>query len=647
MIELLVAKQLAKPVLALADSLVTPLMTRIKEELGRNGEALAHKIFGGYANYLNISYARHSFFHSIVFKNEQKKLLDFYIPLRIGSSSGASIRVNRFPQQFRDNSRTLIVDTAGMGKTTLLKFLFLRSIEERSGIPIFVELRKLSRRTSLLQFISDQLTGVEGRKDTSVVLRFLSSGKFIFFLDGYDEIPETERTSVTSDLQEFITRSPNNTFILSSRDELGLVAFPSFQRYSIAQLDKEEAFELLRKYGGNGPVANSLIEKLKLPENAKIHDFLTNPLLTSLLFKSFEFRHVIPLRKHIFYRQVYEALFEAHDLTKEGGEFHRLKRSGLAIDRFEKVLRAFGALTYQATKVELSRDEAIDFLEKAKVLASEPKLDCSKFLHDLTHAVPLMSTEGNYLRWSHRSIQEYFAAQYLCKALKDKTEEVLEGYLTLPGLSKHRNLLELAADIDRAAFNRSVGRKIATSLLSEWDNSYLRTFPGVSESEILERKSLVVGKITFLARRPPPELGDSSSTTFSEISSRILNRMQSTAGAATYTARMIYGDPGPGFIDTLESQIMAAFGQLAEWPFFAVIPSLALDYKNQSFLPNGFEAERVTDEPSSVLNQPGNFSKVNSCLRSQAMWTFNGAAAKEFLADLDNERSSRTALEPW
>ena len=79
---------------------------------------------------------------------------------------------------------------------------------------------------------------------------------------------------------------------MTSREEIGLTAFPQFQRFKIRPLQKQEAYTLLTKYAENN-LSRTLIAKLEQPENSAIHEFLTNPLLTSLLYKSFEYKHTV------------------------------------------------------------------------------------------------------------------------------------------------------------------------------------------------------------------------------------------------------------------------------------------------------------------------------------------------------------------
>ena len=144
-----------------------------------------------------------------------------------------------------------------------------------------------------------------------LLLEFIKTGGFVFFLDGYDEISLDERSAVTANIQDFISKASNNIFFLTSRPEQALASFGDFQVFSINSLTKKEAYELLRRYDKQGNTSKQLIDELKTGQYEMINEFLKNPLLVSLLFAAFDYKHTIPLKKHIFYRQVYDAYFDS------------------------------------------------------------------------------------------------------------------------------------------------------------------------------------------------------------------------------------------------------------------------------------------------------------------------------------------------
>ena len=145
-------------------------------------------------------------------------------------------------------SSILITDTAGMGKSTLTKRAFLDVIENGYGIPIYIELRRLSKGKTVLMEIQEQVNSLTKEFNPQLLLEFIQTGGFIFFFDGYDEISLNERSFVTSDIQNFISKAGHNVFVMTSRPEQALTSFGDFQMFSINPLTKKEAFELLRRY---------------------------------------------------------------------------------------------------------------------------------------------------------------------------------------------------------------------------------------------------------------------------------------------------------------------------------------------------------------------------------------------------------------
>lgn len=342
-----------------------------------------------------------------------------------------------------------------MGKSTLLKRIFIDIIENGYGIPIFIELRRLSSSNTILQEIYSQLNTLTKDFNKNLLLELFNTGGFIFLLDGYDEIALSERDSITYNIQDFIDKSINNKFILTSRPENALASFGNFQTTNIEPLKKKEAYELLRKYDIQGDISRSLIEKLKSGDYSIIDDFLQNPLLVSLLYTAFDYKQTIPLKKHIFYRQVYDALFNSHDISK-GGSFTHEKRCNLDIDDFDRILRYIGFECIKQQKIEFIKDEFLKIIDCAKDYCCNIEFKSSDFLEDLLTSVPLFCKDGNYYKWSHKSLQEYFAALFIYKDVKNSQDLILTSIYKSSHLDKYSNLLDLYYDIDLYGFRKNI-----------------------------------------------------------------------------------------------------------------------------------------------------------------------------------------------
>ena len=135
-------------------------------------------------------------------------------------------------------------------------------------------------------------------------------------------------------------------------------------------------------------------------------------------------KQTIPLKKHIFYRQVFDAYFDSHDLSKGDGYVHE-KKSKLDIDDFDKVMRRIGFECLRRQQIEFTKDELLNIVDTAR--ANFPSLSFTSMglLSDLLKAVPLFCQDGVYYKWVHKSLQEYFAAEFIYKDSKSNQDAIL------------------------------------------------------------------------------------------------------------------------------------------------------------------------------------------------------------------------------
>lgn len=171
---------------------------------------------------------------------------------------------------------------------------------------------------------------------------------FVYFFDGVDEIPFDTKNDLIKKIKSFSDEMVDSKIVVTSRPDQSLLELHLFNRFKIRPLDIEQSYNLIRLYdvnsakvGNSLTLSSKLISEIKLmrhKDNNTILEFLTTPLYVSLLFCSYTYKPIIPRRKDLFYSQVFEALFETHDLSKETG-YVRRKASGLDITEFSIILR--------------------------------------------------------------------------------------------------------------------------------------------------------------------------------------------------------------------------------------------------------------------------------------------------------------------
>ncbi len=451
------------------------------------------------ALYATRLYERCSIASTLVFPNKQKLLNEIYIPLSISNEQGNSYKIdNNSAGIFNQLDRIIIIDNAGMGKSTLLKKLCISVLEEGIRIPFYIELRKISRQKPLVDFILDQIGTISSPLDMKTLLHLIKGGELIFLLDGYDEIAPEERPFVNKAIRDFVLLASECKFVLTSRPELELTSYADFMAFRIKPLSKDEAFSLIKKYDYKGSLHKELIKSIKSSTNTSLSEFLTNPLLVSLLYSAFEYKSIIPIKKHIFYRNVYDSLYESHDLSK-GDSFVRKKYSGLDIEEFHLVLRHLGYFSFIKYKVEFQKEELVDYLKKIKKFIGNLDFKETDFVNDLIITVPVFVKDGFYYRWMHKSIQEYFAAHFIFLDSRDKQDEILLKLSFHDNIDMHINVLDLYFSIDYKSFNKVVIFELVNRFIQMIENSFKKFKDSHGK---LNLQSLTFNHHYFIVRLP-------------------------------------------------------------------------------------------------------------------------------------------------
>ncbi|HGS8849262.1 TPA: hypothetical protein ACMUYP_000861, partial [Clostridioides difficile] len=132
------------------------LSNKVGEVLGKQRSKKELKLIENKFNeYMERSYKNYIYMNTIVFRNQQKTIDDLYIPLTVSKRNvfdssyeedEICISINSYKDDFLPKyKKVLLIDQAGMGKSTIAKYLYLSSINESKGIPILIELRRLSQ----------------------------------------------------------------------------------------------------------------------------------------------------------------------------------------------------------------------------------------------------------------------------------------------------------------------------------------------------------------------------------------------------------------------------------------------------------------------------------------------------------------------
>jgi len=107
------------------------------------------------------------------------------------------------------------------------------------------------------------------------------------------------------------------------------------------------------------------------------------------------------------------------------------------------------------------------------------------FVEDLLTTVPIFSTEGNNIRWAHKSFQDYFAAEYITYHPK---KELIINHLIEKDVRKYENIIDLIIELDPNLIRQYVLPSILRDLIQHYD--LFCQFPNIPEEDLAIRRMI-------------------------------------------------------------------------------------------------------------------------------------------------------------
>jgi hypothetical protein len=403
-----------------------------------------HKIKTGKAfeEYIKLSIEKYKYTKTILYKYEPVLIEDFYVDLDL-ELNNKIIKTQRVENLVEINNNLIITGVAGSGKSTLMKYLFLDSIKNEAGIPIFIEIRNIKK--DIFNDLFEILKEYNFPQDIDLFKKILKSGKFIVFLDGIDEVSPDIRDKISNEIIYMRDSFSNNIYIVTSRPNEKYVSWVNFAELKILPLNKEKAQLLIRKLDYENSIKDKFLNNFDII--FKNHQsFATNPLLLTLMLMTYAEYSVIPTKVSLLYEQIFEMLYSRHDATKFG--YTRKHYSNLSQYEFKKIISFFSLESYLDEKIRFTKEEINGYLRRAKEIL-EIEFDQDQYLKDLIESVCLLIHEGFYYTFTHRTFQEYHTSFFIMNAESNLRKKLLE--IAFKRVSYDRTL-DLAFEMNRDIF---------------------------------------------------------------------------------------------------------------------------------------------------------------------------------------------------
>ena len=338
----------------------------------------------------------------------------------------------KLSQIIHQGESIVLQGTGGGGKSMFVRYLWLDYFSRRTDKgPLFIELRSVnsSPDTNLIDHLYYQAVGSQARHLSKAAFEeMLLNGDFLLILDGFDEISLRHAKIFQEQILRLKENYPKSTILVTSREHERFRGWHKFSSTKVLPLNQEECIEVLKRAPfDEEAVKERLIERVKRGLYISHNSFLSNPLLIYMTLLTFHHNPDFSDRMNEFYSQAFDALFYRHDQTKEG-IYKREYRTGYNKTQFEKILSLFCLASYFDQKIDFSESEILDYVERAKSLDRDEfgSMKADAFLSDARHNVCVIREDGLQIVFTHRKLQEYFAAFCIARVRNKNMKRVLE-----------------------------------------------------------------------------------------------------------------------------------------------------------------------------------------------------------------------------
>lgn len=404
-----------------------------------------------FRKYTRVSYKKYSETKTLLYKDEPIKVAEIYVQTRLESpSSGEQVLDTEILQLIESEGPILVTATAGAGKTFFAKYIFLSAVQRGNCIPIMIELRNVDNFSDGIVSILNRELALGGFSAPNDILEeMIATNRFLIILDGYDEVESSKLDLISKALLDFTSSYPGCPLVVMSRPDEKLEYLSSFKNYQVLPLELDQATELVSKLTYDPKVKDLFLKNLETGLFGRHQDFMSNPLLLTILLMTYGEIAEIPTKMHIFYEQAFDVLFYKHDASK--GMYRREIKSNLAADDFKDLLSCVSASGYVRQKATFTNTELMSFIRGGKKITGLKKLSPDAFKFDLLTTVCILIQDGLRYTYNHRSFQEYFSAYFLVKFTSEQKQDIYWRFLER---EMWDNALYLAYEMNRDIVER-------------------------------------------------------------------------------------------------------------------------------------------------------------------------------------------------
>lgn len=313
--------------------------------------------------------------------------------------------------------QVLIEGGPGQGKSLCLRKLCVKEGAGSSFIPIFIEFRNLKYKKKFKDELMDAIEDLGVELDNALFDFLANSNRIVLFLDGFDEVPNSERSKVARELEVIVRTYPDLRIVVSSRPDSGMGSSFYFSKRKISPmlLNVQEKFvtHLYRDDKQSESINNILSNSYFISE------VTTTPLLLTLFAITYNARQFKPDSLSEFYSLIFPTMLYRHDRMKIG--FERERKASLTDYQMQRLFDSLSFLSLNDNNTRFPTYWFQKYLENAAKLERLPENIEDLLIDDITSITALIVRDGfNEFSFTHKSIQEYFASAFISRLSEDR-----------------------------------------------------------------------------------------------------------------------------------------------------------------------------------------------------------------------------------
>ena len=388
----------------------------------------------------------------------------------------------------QESDNAWIYGYGGIGKSTMLKYFFLKEIEKATSnnnqrIPIYIELRKYNfdskKRREFLNFIYEEAKVLGFDLEFKYFEYMAKKGRFIFLLDAFDEIASNNMEQAATEIEELTTKYSNNPILVTSRKLLfnHINNASLFHPYQTNGLSKYEAIALIKRISTlpesepREEVFEGFIKSLEDQLYDEYQSFAENPILLFLMLQMFQRNANFPTEKATFIKNSYRLLYKEHDHSKLVAMKRQFK-TDLSESTMLRVISYLCFLTYfenNGEKLEFTESEILSLLDRVLNHEDSSSTRAEDLLADLITRLCIIHKEGRSYYFVHNIFQEFYAANYLYDLDNEVQEQFFKDNFLAEDMNRRliETTIEYYTELDKEFNKKKLKYNIFLPVLEE------------------------------------------------------------------------------------------------------------------------------------------------------------------------------------